>query len=108
MAFLKDTFGPEYGEPIPDPISGREDFLLLSAMAAGWNRIGGALLATSTNGRTMRLHNMTANTRSPRIIRHGLLTERDVVVCFNAHMDAMPFWEQESDDWGADPYSKGE
>lgn len=99
---LRETFEcwPD-GEP--DHLSGREDWQYMSALVTGWAVPRGVLTATTTNGRTMRIHNLDADTRSAPI-RRGLSTARDVIVAVFAQLDAMPFWEEESDTWGPDPW----
>lgn len=104
---LRDVLNDDYGEPVPVPMKGREDFLVLAALAIGYGIARDARIATSTNGRTMRLHNLDANTRSAKIVRAGMTTDRAVIVAFQAQMDAMPFWESESDEWGGDPWPNG-
>ena len=102
---LRDSLNdPSQGGPLPDPLEGREDFLWAAAFVCRYSEAGGMLMATSTEGRTLRLHNLTANTRSAKIVRAGLTSVGTVKAAVRAQLDAMPFWEPESDNIGPDPW----
>lgn len=101
---LRDVLNSEYGDPIPDPVSGREDYLIACAFVKGYEEGKPFTMATSTNGRTMQLHNLSANTRSALILRDSLKTKLDVETAVRAQLDAMSFWVGESNEWGRDPW----
>jgi hypothetical protein len=98
---------PDHGDGWKDPVSGREDFLWAGAFVHGWSEARGLRFAISTDGPTMRLHNLDADTRSANIVRNARTT-RDVAVAIRAQLDALPFWGPEEDTWGPDPWHGGQ
>lgn len=88
---------------MPDPVSGREDFLIATAFVRGVGLATGQRLAMSTDGPTMRIHNLSNDTRSA-VIRRTQETAGEVQIAVVAQLDAMPYWESESDNWGPDPW----
>lgn len=97
----------EGGDGMDDVVSGREDYLTAWAYVAGWGEGVGRHTAVSTDGVTLRIHDLTRDTRSAPILRH-LRTTRDVLVATKAQLDAIEYWEPESDTWGPDPWSDGD
>lgn len=103
---LRETF-EKWDDPQPDPVEGREDVLVASAFAWGFGAATGRWLVVSTNGPTMRIHDLTNDTRSASINRRQE-TVREVRIAVAAQLDALPYWEPELDTWGPDPWKEGE
>lgn len=102
---LRDSLNnPDHGGPLPDTLAGREDFLYATAYAFGYAEGRDLSLATSTNGRTLRIHDLRRNTRSATILRAGLDTPSKVRVAVLAQLDGLEYWQAESEQWGADPW----
>ena len=104
---LRDAMNDEHGPPYPDVLTGREDHLWMAAFAQGYGEAQGILMATSTNGRTMRIHNLSATTRSENIKRCESIDRRTLRIQVRAQLDAMPYWKPESENWGPDPWHEG-
>lgn len=95
----------DHGDPLdPDVLTGHEDYHWVMAYVHGWAEAKNLRIAVSTNGATVRLHNLSADTRSAKISRRNLNTRHDIRVAVQAQLDALPYWDAESDDWGPDPW----
>jgi|GEM_PF-2808358 len=104
---LHDALAPDHGAPHPeDELGPGKAWAFFTGLVAGYAEAIGRRLAVSTNGRTMRIHDLGANTRSSPIRRPGLKTKTQLLTAFRAQMDARPFWGSESDGWGPDPWGQ--
>lgn len=104
---LREALSPEHGEPVPDDSTPKERWEHFSAFAYGWGTARGVRLTTSTDGSSMRIHNLDADTRSAKVVRDRIETVGAAYVAALAQLDALPYWEPESDDWGPDPWADG-
>ena len=100
---LDEALSPEWGEPINTTLTPMEAWRVFCALAHAHQIATGVRIATSTNGATMRLHDVDAGARSPKI-RHGPWDEKELVTCFRLHVTRRKSWEPESTTWGPDPY----
>ena len=102
---LRESLDPEYGESVPDKrvLSSREAWMFFLALSKGYAYGAGIELAASTNGRTMRLHDLSNDTRSPKIARERDYTEGEVLSVFLSQIGHLSVWEPESDEWGPEP-----
>lgn len=93
-----------WDDAVEDPLDGREQMTWACGFVRGFAEATGARLALSTNGRTMRIHDLGTDTRSAAIVRSGLTDSRRLLTALRAQLDARPHWIPESDRWGPNPW----
>lgn len=100
---LREVLDPIYGEPLPpnmDPLNVWTEFAFTGY---GYGLGAGRLIVATTNGTTMRLHDVERETRSPAVDRSVPGADRA-----RALLATIDDWELEPDGWGANPFDLGE
>ena len=104
MNFRESIDNPDHGEPYYWEIDPVEGLRYASGYVQGYAEVTGRRLVTSSNGHTMRIHDLDNDTRSAPIARGELKTTPAVRIAVQAQLDALPYWGPEGDGWGPDPW----